>query len=140
MNAITQPAAGRIAHHQPIPTGWKLWAGRVLGALLVAFFLFDAVMKLFKPAPVVAGTLQLGFAESSIVPIGIALLLCTALYILRRTAVLGALLLTGYLGGAVAAQVRIGAPWFNIVFPAIFACMVWASLYLRDQRVRALLS
>lgn len=139
MNAIAQTAARRINDHQPASTGWNLWAGRILGALLGAFFLFDAGMKLAKPAFVVTATLQLGFAESSIVPIGAVLLLCTALYFVPRTAILGALLLTGYLGGAVASQVRIEAPWFNILFPAVFAGLVWTALCLRDPRVRALL-
>ncbi|KAA6459704.1 DoxX family protein [Acidobacteria bacterium AB60] len=138
MNAIAQPAAGRIPNLQPIPGG-QLWAGRILGGLLGAFFLFDAVMKLVKPAPVVTATLQMGFRESSILPIGIALLICTALYVIPRTAVFGALLLTGYLGGAVASQVRIGAPLFSILFPAVFAVLVWTSLCLRNPRVRALL-
>ncbi len=140
MNAVSKSTAGNLTKHQPVSSGRKVWTWRILSGLLGAFFLFDAVMKLAKPAPVVAGTLQLGFAETSIIPIGMALLVCTVLYLVRRTAVFGAILLTGYLGGAVASQVRIGAPWFNILFPAVFACLVWAALYLRDTRARALLS
>ncbi|UWZ85293.1 DoxX family protein [Occallatibacter riparius] len=140
MNAIAQPAAGNFTQHQTASAGWKLWTGRVLSMLLGAFFLFDAVMKFVKPAAVVTATLQLGFRESSIVPIGLALLACTVLYFVPRSAVFGALLLTGYLGGAVASQVRIGAPSFNILFPIVFASLVWTGLYLRDERVRALLS
>ncbi len=140
MNSNSEPTAGNLTQHQPVSSGSKVWTWRILSGLLGAFFLFDAVMKLAKPVPVVAGTLQLGFAESSIIPIGMALLVCTILYLLRRTAVFGAILLTGYLGGAVASQVRIAAPWFNILFPAVFACLVWAALSLRDTRVRALMS
>lgn len=140
MNTIAQTAAANLNQHPTVSAGWKLWTGRVLSVLLGAFFLFDAVMKLVKPAAVVTATLQLGFSESSIVPIGVALLICTVLYFVPRTAIFGALLLTGYLGGAVASQVRIGAPAFNIVFPGVFAALAWTALYLRNARVRALLS
>ena len=140
MNSISEPTAGNLTQHQPVSSGSKVWAWRILSGLLGAFFLFDAVMKLVEPAPVVAGTLQLGFAESSIFPIGIVLLVCTVLYLVRRTAVFGAILLTGYLGGAVASQVRIAAPCFNILLPAVFTGLVWAALSLRDTRVRTLLS
>ena len=139
MNAIAQTAADNLTQHQTVSAGWKLWTGRILSILLGAFFLFDAVMKLVKPAPVVAATLQLGFRESSIVPIGIALLVCTVFYFVPRTAIFGALLLTGYLGGAIASQVRIGAPAFNVLFPAVFAALTWTALYLRNARLKALL-
>ena len=92
MNAIAQTAADNLTQHQTVSAGWKLWTGRILSVLLGAFFLFDAVMKLVKPAQVVAATLQLGFRESSIVPIGIALLVCTVFYFVPRTAIFGALL------------------------------------------------
>jgi hypothetical protein len=140
MNAIAQTAAANLTQHQTVSAGWKLWTGRILTILLGAFFLFDAVMKLAKPALVVTATLQMGFSEASIVPIGVALLVCTVLYFVPRTAIFGALLLTGYLGGAVASQVRIGAPLFNIVFPAVFAVLAWTALYLRNARLQALLS
>lgn len=121
-------------------SGKQLWTGRVLSGIAGAFFLFDAVMKLVKPEPVVKATLQLGYPESTIVGIGIALLLCTVLYLIPRTSVLGAVLLTAYLGGAVASNVRASTPVFNIIFPVIFACIVWGALCLRDGRVRALLA
>ena len=140
MNAIAQTATGNLTQHQIVSAGWKLWTGRILSVLLGAFFLFDAVMKLVKPAQVVAATLQLGFRESSIVPIGIALLVCTVFYFVPRTAIFGALLLTGYLGGAIASQVRIGAPAFNVLFPAVFAALTWTALYLRSARLKALLA
>lgn len=140
MNAIAQTIPTNLNQHRNASAGWKLWTGRVLSVLLGAFFLFDAVMKLVKPAAVVTATLQLGFPESSIVPIGVALLACTVLYFVPRTSIFGALLLTGYLGGAVASQVRIGAPAFNLLFPAVFAALAWTSLYLRNTRLQALLS
>ena len=96
-------------------------------------------MKLFKPIFVVQATRQLGYPESEIVGIGVTLLVSTLLYIFPRTAPLGAILLTGYLGGAIASQVRIQAPWFNVIFAFFFACLVWAGLWLRDLRVRGLL-
>ncbi len=94
---------------------------------------------MFKPPFVVEATARLGYPESTIVGIGIVLLCCTVLYVVRRTAVLGAILLTGYLGGAVASNVRAGTPFFNVVFPVLFAVMVWASLVLRDARIESVL-
>jgi hypothetical protein len=117
----------------------QLWAGRILGGLPVLFLLVDGGMKLVKPAPVVEATVQLGYPESAIVGMGLALLVGTVLYVIPRTAILGAILVTGYLGGAVATHVRVGAPLFNVLFPAIFGALLWASLWLRDARVRAML-
>src|SRR5688572_17413774 len=91
-----------------------LWTGRILSGLPVLFLLVDGAMKLWKPAPVVEATLQLGYPESAIVGIGVLLLTCTLLYVLPRTSIVGAILLTGYLGGAVASHVRVGNGWFNI--------------------------
>ncbi|HEV2267917.1 MAG TPA: DoxX family protein [Steroidobacteraceae bacterium] len=122
----------------PAGRGW-LWTGRVLSILAILFFLFDGVAKLFKPAPVVTATVGLGFPESEIVGIGITLLICTLLYALPRTSILGAVLLTGYLGGAVAAKVRIHAPLFDIVFAIVFAAFVWGGLWLRNPRLRSIL-
>lgn len=117
-----------------------LWAGRIIGGLPVLFLLADGVGKLVKPAPVVEGTLQLGYQASVLVPLGIVLLACTILYAIPRTAVLGAILLTGYLGGAVATHVRVDNPLLtHTLFPIYFGVMLWGSLYLRDPRVRALL-
>jgi hypothetical protein len=121
-------------------SGKQLWTGRILTGIAAAFFLFDAGMKLVKPVAVVKATVELGYPESTIVGIGVVLLLCTVLYLIPRTAVFGAVLLTGYLGGAVASNVRAGTPTFNIVFPVIFACILWGALYLRDRRVRSLLA
>ena len=118
--------------------GW-VWSGRVLSMLAVLFFVLDGVMKLFKPSFVVTATIGLGFPESEIVAIGITLLICTALYAIPRTSVLGAVLLTGYLGGAIASKVRIHAPLFDIYFAAVFAALVWVGLWLRNPRLRSIL-
>jgi hypothetical protein len=114
-----------------------LWGGRVLSGLPAAFLLVDAVMHLMKPAVVVQATVELGYPESVIRTLGIVLLACTVLYVIPRTAVLGAILLTAYLGGAVATQVRVSAGVFPIVFPVILGALLWAGLYLRDQRLRS---
>lgn len=116
-----------------------LWTGRVLSGLVILFFAFDGVMKLIKPAVVVNATVALGYPESEIVGIGVVALACTLLYAIPRTAVLGAILLTGYLGGAIASKVRIDAPLFDIVFALVFAAFVWGGLMLRDPKLRALL-
>jgi len=117
-----------------------LWTGRVFSGLAILFFLFDGVMKLVKPAVVVSSTVALGYPESEIVGIGITVLACTVLYAIPRTSVLGAILLTGYLGGAIASKVRIEAPLFDVVFALVFAAFIWGGLYLREPRLRALLS
>jgi hypothetical protein len=118
----------------------RLWAGRILSALPTLFLLVDGGMKLFKPPVVVQSTLELGYPESAIVGIGVVLLIATILYVFPRTAVLGAILLTGYLGGAVATHVRVSGAMFNIVFPVIFGCMLWGGLWLRDNNLRRLIS
>ena len=111
--------------------------GHAVSALPVLFLLVDAVMKLFKPDVVVAATTELGYQERVIVPLGIVLLTATVLYIIPRTAILGAVLLTGYLGGAVATHVRVDGGAFPILFPVIVGGLLWLGLYLRDSRVRA---
>ena len=116
----------------------RLWAGRIVSALPALFLLLDAVMKFIKPTPVVQETVRLGYSENAIVPIGIVLLVCTVLYLIPRTSVLGAILLTGYLGGAVATHVRMAEGWFSIVFPVVFGALLWLGLYLRDDRLRSL--
>ena len=118
----------------------RLWAGRFLSGGAALFLLVDGGMKLFKPPVVVESTLQLGYPESAIVGIGVILLSCTILYLIARTSILGAVLLTGYLGGAVATHVRVRGPWFNIVFPVVFGCLVWGGLYLRDRRLQIVLT
>jgi len=115
-----------------------LWTSYVISFLPALFLLLDGVMKMVKPAPVVEATVQLGYPESTIVGIGIVLLVCTVLYLIQRTSILGAILLTGYLGGAVATHVRVGDSLFTILFPVIFGGLMWGGLYLRDERLRSL--
>jgi hypothetical protein len=115
------------------------WIGRILSGLVTAFMALDGVMKVLRPPFVVEATVKLGYPESTIVGMGIAVLVSTALYVIPRTAVLGAILLAGYLGGAVASHVRTGAGWFNILFPVVFATVIWFGLWLRDRRLQDLL-
>lgn len=115
-----------------------LWAGRILSGLPTLFLLFDGIAKLFKPVSVVEWTVKLGYPENVIFSLGIVLTLCTILYAIPRTAILGAILLTGYLGGAVATHVRAGDGLFPICFPVIIGALLWGGLYLRDERLRAL--
>ena len=116
----------------------NLWIGRIVGGLAALFLLLDAVMKLAKPSFVVEGTVKYGYAESTIVPLGIVLLVSTILYLIPRTSVLGAIILTGYLGGAVATHVRAAEGLFSIFFAITFGVLLWLGLYLRDPQLRAL--
>ena len=125
---------------QPTISRKRLWAGRIIRALAVLFLLVDGVMKLFKPAPVLEATVRLGYPESTIVGIGILLLSCTLLYVIPRTSIFGAILLTGYLGGAVATQVRVGSGWFETLFPVLLGSLIWGGLWLRDVRLQNLLT
>jgi hypothetical protein len=118
-------------------SGKAVWMGRILSGLLTLFLLFDASIKLMKVAAAVEGTVRLGYPIGSIVPIGFALLVSVVLYVIPPTSILGAILLTGYLGGATATQVRVGDPWF--VFPVVLGVLIWLGLYLRDAHLRALL-
>lgn len=114
-----------------VVTGW------ILSGLAILFLLFDAVGKLMKPAMVVEGTVTLGYPESVITGLGTVLLLSTILYAIPRVSFLGALLLTGYLGGAVATHVRVEDPLFShTLFPVYVAIFVWGGLYLRNKKLR----
>jgi hypothetical protein len=121
----------------PISKG-QLWAGRVLSGLAVLFMLFDTVIHAMKPPAVVQGFAQLGFPLSIAIPLSTFEFIGIVLYVIPRTSAFGAILLTGYLGGAVAAQLRIGAPLFSTALaPVYIALFLWVGLYLRDERVRA---
>ena len=122
-------------HTAPVSTK-RLWAGRIMSALPVLMLLFSGVMKLVKPAPVVEEFARLGYPDSVALGIGILEIVCTVVYVIPRTSMLGAILLTGYLGGATATHVRIGDPFF---FPIVFGVLVWGGLFLRDDRLRALI-
>ena len=126
---------------EPIKQSSKgmIWGGWIVSVLVGLFLLLDGVMKLFKPQFVVEATVKLGYPESAIIGIGAVLVVCTLLYLFPRTAVLGAILLTGYLGGAVATHVRVNEGAFPIVFGVVFGVLVWLGLWLRDARLRALL-
>ncbi len=115
-----------------------LWLSRILSALPVVMLLFSAVMKLAKPAPVMQEFARLGYQENVILGIGVLELVCTLIYLIPRTAVLGAILLTGYLGGAIATHLRVGDPLVNYT-SVVVGIMIWGGLYLRDERLRALL-
>ena len=116
-----------------------LWTGWAMSGLPALFLLMDGSMKLVKPEIVVKTTVQLGYPESVILGLGIVLLACTILYLIPPTCVLGAILLTGYLGGAVATHVRVGDGLFPICFPVILGALLWGGLVLREGRLRALL-
>jgi len=124
---------------QPVSQKRRI-AGYVLTALVALFLGFDTIAKVLVLAPAVQGTTQLGYPAQSVLWIGIIQLICVVLYLVPRTAVLGALLLTGYLGGAVASQLRVGAPLLShTLFPIYVAALLWGGLYLREPRLRALL-
>ena len=126
----------------PATSTKREWAGRIVSAIPVLFLLLDAIMKLMKPlpAPVVEGATRIGYPLSTMPVIGATLLISVIIYAIPRTAVLGAVLLTGYLGGAVASNVRVGNPLFSYVLaPVYVALFIWGGLFFRDDRVRALL-
>jgi DoxX-like family len=125
-------------HATPV-SGPALWSGRVMSALPVLFLIFDGVTKLAKAGFVIEATVKLGYPETAIVGIGLVLLIATISYVIPLTSVLGAVLLTGYLGGAVASHVRVDNPLFShTLFPIYMALLIWGGLYLRDQRLRTL--
>jgi hypothetical protein len=117
----------------------RLWASRIMSGVVVLFLIFDGVTKLMTITPVVEGMRKLGYPVPLAPVIGAILLICVVLYVIPRTAPLGAILLTGYLGGAVASQLRIEMPLLGYtLFPIYVAVLAWGGLYLRDSRVRAL--
>lgn len=118
----------------------RLWTGRVVSGLTAALLLLDGALKALKLPAVVAATVKVGFPESAVAGIGCALLVSTLLYLLPRTSILGAILLTGYLGGAVATHVRLGDPLFShVLAPVYLAVFVWGGLCLREKRLQALI-
>jgi DoxX-like protein len=119
----------------------RLRAGEILSGIAVLFLLFDSVIKVMVIAPVVESFSQLGYPVSVSRGIGLLELICLAVYVVPRTSILGAILLTGYLGGAVATHVRVGSPLLtHVLFPLYIAVLLWGGLYLRDERVRALIA
>jgi hypothetical protein len=116
-----------------------IWAGRVLTVLTALFMLLVGVMKIVKPPQVLEANARLAYPISTLSGIGMALIACTLVYLIPRTSIAGAILLTGYLGGAVASNVRAGSGWFETIFPMLFATLVWVGLVLRDRRLGTLL-
>lgn len=124
---------------RPAVSNKALWASRAMRTLVVLFLLMDAGIHLAQPAPVVQAMNQLGFPPGTAVALGIVELILTVLYLIPRTAILGALLFTGYLGGAVAAHVRVGNPAFETyIFPTLVGALIWGGLLLVDSRLRSL--
>ena len=128
---------------QAAPVSKKgLWAGRIMSGLVVAFLAVDAVIKFVTPAPapVVEAFAHLGWSLSLAPVLGTILLVSTVLYVIPITSVFGAIVLTGYLGGAVATHLRAGDPLFShVLFPTYLGVLLWGGLYLREERLRALL-
>lgn len=117
----------------------RVWSGWILTTLVVAFLVFDGVTKIMKEQHVMAAAVQLGFPGYTMPIIGCILLICTLIYVIPRTAVLGSVLLTGYLGGAVVVQLRVANPAFETVFPIFFGILVWTGLIMRRNRIAGFL-
>jgi len=138
MSSVTQSSAISQSTATAAPTSKKmLWAGRIISAIPVLLMVFSAVMKLIKAAPVVQGMPRYGYPESQIVIIGVLELLSCIIYLIPSTAVLGAILMTGYLGGATATNVRVGDP--SYIMTVLLGVFVWGGLFFRDVRVRSLI-
>ena len=148
MTTVASPVSGRhrafreqkvMDNHAVSVSKTRLWAGRIMTALPVLFLLFDSVIKLMQITPVIESFNQLGYPVSLALGIGIIELVCLAFYVIPRTSILGAILLTGYLGGAVATHVRIGSPLVSrMLFPVYTGALIWGGLFLREDRLRAL--
>src|SRR3954447_21732820 len=133
MTVTARPATRTVPGRAARTTGWTLTG------LMTLFLLFNSVTKLLALPPVVEATMQMGFAADTVPVIGATLLACLVLHLIPRTAVLGAVLLTGYLGGAVCAQLRIGAPlWTFLLVPVYTGALIWLGLYLRSAALRTL--
>jgi hypothetical protein len=139
MTSIAAPLT--IASSSRTKVAKSIIAGRVISGIITALLFVDGAFKLFPVKEVIEGSAQLGYPIETMMPIGITLLACVLLYAIPRTSVFGALLLTGYLGGAIATHVRVQNPLFShILFPTYVAVMVWGGLYLRNPKLRALVS
>jgi hypothetical protein len=140
LHSTSNPARVHSAPGASAVSQQALWAGRVLSGLVALFLAFDAALKLLRLPMAVEGTTQLGYPASVIFTLGVIQAVCWVLYVLPRTAVLGAVLWTGYLGGAIATHVRLENPLFShVLFPVYVALFLWGGLWLRDTRLRAVL-
>jgi len=115
----------------------SVWAGRIISALIIVLLVFDGAIKVLRVPAAVQGAVQAGYPAGLVLPIGVVLFACLAVYAIPRTSILGAILLTGYLGGATATVVRMSNPLFAM--PVGVGVLVWAGLFLRDERLRALI-
>jgi len=122
---------------QTVPAWTRLWVGRVISALMIVLMLIDAGIKTLKLPAAVEGTVRLGYPASTVLPIGVIALVSVLLYGTPRTSILGAILLTGYFGGATATQVRVQDAWY--IFPPVLDVLIWVGLYLRDDRLCTLI-
>ena len=113
----------------------SLWTGRIISGLIILFMLFDGGAKVVRFAPYVEGTVKAGFADNFVVPLGIVELICTIIYAIPQTSILGAILLAAYFGGATVTHIRLGQPFW---FPIVFGILAWLALYLRELRLRSL--
>lgn len=136
-NAISHQYAEKARALVHADSQWMLWIGRFMSALVILFLVVDGAIKVMQLTPAVEGTVQLGYPAGVVVWLGFVLLVSVVLYTIPRTAILGAILLTGYLGGATATQVRVENPWF--LFPVVLGVLIWAGLFMRDNRLRALI-
>ena len=141
--ALPAPLAPSVVSNPAAPAAssrWRTWTGRVMGGVAVLFLLADATFKFVLSREAVEGTSQLGWSASALPALGVLQLVCLVAYLVPRTAVLGAVLWTGYLGGAIATHARIGNPLFShTLFPVYVALLLWGSLWLRDASVRAIM-
>lgn len=125
---------------QAAPSSSKfLWTSRIIRGIIVLFLLFDSITKLLRVPQVAAAAAPNGFTVRELVGIGAVLLICTAIYVNPRTSVLGAILLTGYLGGATFANVHFGMPVLVVFLPVVFGILIWLGIFLREPRLRALI-
>jgi hypothetical protein len=132
--------AAIVAREEGSPSRAARYAGGALTGLAALFLLFDATMKVIEHPMAVSGTAELGYQQNVIVALGVVQLACLAVYLIPRTAILGAVLWTGYLGGAIATHVRVGNPLFShVLFPVYVALLLWGGVWLREPRLRALL-
>lgn len=128
-----------VVQNAPLPKT-HLWIARVSSGLAVIFWVLDGVTHMMAPLPVADAFRQLGFPLGLAPVIGLVELVCALIYVVPRTAIFGAILLTGVLGGAVTAHVRVGDPLFpTLIFPIIVGLLIWVPLYLREERLRALI-
>ena len=128
--------------NEPAPSSAALWTGRVMSAIVILFLIFDAVIKLIPIAPVIDSMAELGYPATSVIArsLGVITLACALLYAWPRSAVLGAILMTGLLGGAIATHLRVGSPVFtHLLFGVYLGLLAWGGLFLRDPRLRAMI-